>query len=208
MRGSRATWPTACLLLAGMAGCQHKAAPPPPPPPAVKTPPITPATITVITPLPSIPPETARSVKRETPAPVQTATVSKPPPRKHHLRHHPAETSVASNNEPSSPAAASTVAHPAETAPTPADQVPALGQLSTGTALTGRQRDRLLDEIAAQETRLKKQPVSTGLDSRTEMTQIETFLAKARQAVDQNDLDGASTLTTKARVLLDEMEKQ
>jgi len=36
-------------------------------------------------------------------------------------------------------------------------------------------------------------------------TQIRTFLSKAKQALDQDDLDGANTLVTKAKVLLAEL---
>ena len=37
--------------------------------------------------------------------------------------------------------------------------------------------------------------------------QIRTFLLKARQALAQGDLEGAHTLATKAKVLLDELTK-
>jgi ribosomal protein S20 len=37
--------------------------------------------------------------------------------------------------------------------------------------------------------------------------EIRTFLTKAKQALSQDDLDGAQTLATKAKVLLDELTK-
>ena len=40
------------------------------------------------------------------------------------------------------------------------------------------------------------------------VSQIRTFLQKARQALSNDDLDGAKTLATKAKVLLDELTKQ
>jgi len=38
-------------------------------------------------------------------------------------------------------------------------------------------------------------------------TQIRTFLRNAKQALSNDDLDGAHTLATKAKVLLDELNK-
>jgi hypothetical protein len=63
----------------------------------------------------------------------------------------------------------------------------------------------MTEQIHAQEIRLGKikQPLTDEEKAITE--QIRAFLAKARQAVTDNDLDGAQTLTTKAKVLLDEL---
>jgi hypothetical protein len=86
------------------------------------------------------------------------------------------------------------------------DHVPGLGQLSAGTAISGKQRARIMAEIKAQQERLSKLPAAATSDIATTQLLIQNFLAKARQAVDQNDLDGAETLNTKARVLLDELQ--
>ena len=40
------------------------------------------------------------------------------------------------------------------------------------------------------------------------LMQVDAFLKKARLAIANSDVDGANTLTTKARVLLDELEQQ
>jgi phosphoribosylformimino-5-aminoimidazole carboxamide ribonucleotide (ProFAR) isomerase len=39
------------------------------------------------------------------------------------------------------------------------------------------------------------------------VSQIKAFLTKAHEALKNNDLDGAHTLATKAKVLLDELNK-
>jgi hypothetical protein len=51
-----------------------------------------------------------------------------------------------------------------------------------------------------------KRTLST--DEQLTSTQIKTFLTKAKQALADNDLDGAQTLATKAKVLLDELTKK
>ena len=63
----------------------------------------------------------------------------------------------------------------------------------------------MTEQIHAQELRLSriKQPLSD--DDKAITEQVQDFLSKARQAVIENDLDGAQTLTTKAKVLLDEL---
>jgi hypothetical protein len=61
------------------------------------------------------------------------------------------------------------------------------------------------DQIHQQEARLLalKHPLNS--DGEAVALQVRAFLAKARQAVTDNDLDGARTLTTKAKVLIDEL---
>ncbi len=61
------------------------------------------------------------------------------------------------------------------------------------------------EQIHQQEGRLMalKHPLSN--DGEAVALQVRAFLAKARQAVTDNDLDGARTLTTKAKVLIDEL---
>lgn len=42
-------------------------------------------------------------------------------------------------------------------------------------------------------------------DEETTAAQVRTFIAKAKDAMKQEDLDGATTLVTKAKVLLAEL---
>jgi hypothetical protein len=209
-----------CLLaFSSLAGCRHKALPPPPP--AAQAPPITPSSITVITPLPSVPPQSKADVQPARPEQPAPQPVAKPVKRPRRLRRKPstvdsAQASGADSNPAPTPAAAggapgTTTTTPAGTIPAPGtstaeEAAPALGQLSAGTAISSAERTRILGEIQVQETRLLKVKTSGSADVLAMQVQIRTFLAKARQAVAENDLDGAQTLNTKARVLLDELQ--
>ena len=66
----------------------------------------------------------------------------------------------------------------------------------------------MLGEIQTQETRLSKLKEPMTSDGKAVQMQVHAFLLKARQAVAENDLDGAQTLNTKARVMLDELESE
>jgi hypothetical protein len=90
----------------------------------------------------------------------------------------------------------------------PADISP-IGQLSeAGESANAPRHHELLDQINSTQTGLNniKRPLST--EELTTATQIRTFLAKAMDALNQEDLDGANTLVTKAKVLLAELTKQ
>lgn len=239
----------ALLLLGTMAGCRHKA-PPPPPPVAIAAPPLTSSSITVITPLPSVPPEAkpnvavapaekpapvptvvvpakrTRRLRRKTPpapAPVETAAipgpaaVTPPPPAPSVAAPTPATpqpqngTSAATHTEPAGDAVPAgtgslTGTQPSSTAAIEA--APTLGELSAGTALGSGERTRMLGEIQRQEARLLKVKEPASSEARMVQMQVRSFLTKAKQAVAENDLDGAQTLNTKARVLLDELQSE
>ena len=217
------------LLLCGLAGCRH--APPPPPPVAATPPPLTPSSITVITPLPSVPPEARANVQ---PAPVEEPKPAPAPvvvKRTRRLRRKPSPAVPAAEQAQTPAPGAGTAAAPptgtatapgggtaveapaamvpTSTAPTTAEAAaPALGELSAGTAISGQERVRMLGQIQAQETRVAKIKEPATDDGRAIQMQVRAFLAKARQAVAENDLDGAQTLNTKAHVLLDELESE
>jgi hypothetical protein len=191
---------TGALVLgtAGLNGCRHKVQTLPVP--QQQAPPLNPSSITVITPLPSVPP----GAPAPKPAPEQAPVVKKP---RHHRRHaenkdkHPLnEIATATKPEIATPPAASPT--PASTA---ASAVSAT-QWSTGTALDSKQRSQMMTTIQAQEHRAGEVKPSSSADQQATVVQIKLFLEKARDAVANNDLDGAMTLTTKARVLLDELQ--
>jgi hypothetical protein len=95
-----------------------------------------------------------------------------------------------------------TAAAPAVPSPAPE---PSLGQLSAGSGADSRERAAMNEQIHTQEARLARIKTPLSDDAKEITLQVQAFLAKARQAVLENDLDGAQTLTTKARVLLDEL---
>ena len=98
-----------------------------------------------------------------------------------------------------------------ETQQASAGEAPAaspIGQLSTpsdsGNTLTRRTVD---EDITATENGLNGIKRQLSAEEQVTAMQIRTFLTKAKQARDQDDLDGANTLVTKARVLLTELTK-
>jgi hypothetical protein len=200
------------LLLACLSGCRHK--PLPPPPPAASAPPVTSSTVTVITPLPSLPLGKAPDVK---PAPAPTPA---PPPVQEPVHRFKRKSRKATTVKPETQMAESQTAQAPAPAPAPGatgtPEQPAMapgvsqsiGQLSAGTAISSRDRARMLAEIGAQEARLSKLRAAANADLAATQQSIKTFLSKARQAVAQNDLDGAETLNTKARVLLNELQEE
>lgn len=216
----------AALLMLGLAtACRHKA--PPPPPPAAAAPPLSPSSITVITPLPSVPAQPKPNVQpapAEQPAPPPAAKPVQRVRRLHRKGNAPAtsppETTPANTPAASPPATAPAPAGTAAPVLTPAPgteaasptvaqaAAPALGQLSAGTAINTAERTRMIGNIQQQEARLSKLKTATTSEGLTLQMQVRTFLNKARQAVAENDLDGAQTLNTKARVLLDELQSE
>ncbi len=182
------------VLVVGMIGCRHKA---PPPAPQVSTaPPLPPSSMTQVAPAPKLPapaqPKVGPPGSDQKPQEVQATPAKQPKrPRKHVVNPDV----VASAAPPPSVAAA-------PTAPVPE---PSLGQLSAGSGADSRERAAMSEQIHAQEMRLSKlkHPLNDVDEAITK--QVAAFLSKAKQAVEENDLDGAQTLTTKAKVLLDEL---
>jgi hypothetical protein len=192
-----------------------------PVPQQAQAPPIT--TGQTSTPLPTLEPEApsptplpdTTNEQPVTPVPThkkRPAVVHKPKPSP----AKPGETTVAGTTPPStdpkSPAAgtAPAAAPPTQTASTgTAPESSVIGTLSTGDVATGSQtRRETTDLINTTETGLNsiKRPLN-GQEQET-VGQIKTFLQKARQALQVDDVDGAKTLATKAKVLLEELTKQ
>jgi len=120
----------------------------------------------------------------------------------------PAEGNDATAAAPSESAPAQTnSATEMATAGEPAASSP-IGQLSTaGTTDPAQTREKASDLITSTENGLNG--IKRTLNSQEQETagEIKTFLLKARKALANDDVDGATTLATKARVLLDELTK-
>jgi hypothetical protein len=83
-----------------------------------------------------------------------------------------------------------------------------IGQLTTGdSALGERTKHETADLIGGTQQGLNGIKRSLSTDEQTTATQIRTFLRQAQQALDSGDTDGAHTLATKAKLLLDELTK-
>ena len=86
----------------------------------------------------------------------------------------------------------------------PSDKTP-LGQLSTANDPVGHQA--ISEQIDATENGLNaiKRPLSS--DEQKTVTLIRQYITRARDLLNADDLDGANTLSSKAKQLLQELTK-
>ena len=192
----------ACTL--AIAGCDQKAKPVQAQPqalapPIVDTPPPKPATVsTADLPPPVVGPPPA--------APTNTETATKPaePPKKQ-PRHPktPATTTPATTAAPA--ATPQPTQEAAATPPAPSASVSAIGELSGGAS--GDQRSQTEATINATEKGLNAITRTLSESETKTAAQIREFLKQARVALTSGDVDGAVTLTKKARVLLAELNQ-
>src|ERR1700733_9944440 len=83
-----------------------------------------------------------------------------------------------------------------------------IGQLTTGDSAMGERAKReTADLIGGTEQGLSGIKRSLSTEEKVTAAQIRTFLKQAQQALDNGDTDGAHTLATKAKLLLDELTK-
>jgi len=172
-------------------GCDHKAQTTQSQtlaPPIVDTPPPKPATVTTA----DLPPPVIGDAKPDT-TPKPAAPPPEPPKKP---VHHP--------KKPATPAPTTTPTPTQETAsagPTPS--VSAIGTLSSGGS--GGSRSQTEDLINSTEKGVNG-ITRTLNDSETKTAaQIREFIKQAREALATGDVDGATTLAKKAKVLLSEL---
>jgi hypothetical protein len=84
----------------------------------------------------------------------------------------------------------------------------ALGALSAGGESTPQSQQQAKDLIAAIKRRLAALPGKTASQQRDQIRQVNYFLKQAQQALDSGDAEGAKTLATKAKLLMDDVEKK
>jgi len=166
-------------------------------PPIVDTPPPKPATVSTA----DLPPPVV-GPPQEAPPPAEAETKPVTPPKKQ-PRHpkQPANTTPSTTTAPTQPQPAQDAA----TTPAPGASVSAIGELSSGAS--GDQRTQTETTINATEKGLNAvtRPLSDS-ESKT-AAQIREFLKEARAALTTGDVDGAQTLTKKAKVLLAELNQ-
>jgi hypothetical protein len=195
------------LLTIFLTGCSHRtsSAPAQAQAPPLQTgkgtlsPPTTPQQQETTSPLASpLPPPSAQSVPLPPP----------PPPKKVRRRvKKPAETA-----QPSTATGGSTAQPPAANAVTaqvsPSLPASPIGQLTTGDSAMGEKAKRETgDLISGTEQGLISIKRALSEEEKVTAAQIRTFLKQAQQALDNGDTDGAHTLATKAKLLLDELTK-
>ncbi|HEY1965939.1 MAG TPA: hypothetical protein VGG59_13450 [Acidobacteriaceae bacterium] len=217
----------ATLLLPALSGCAylHKESPAPVPitaqGPSLVDPPVAPLYSeltqgnTSLPDLPSPPPPSAQPAPP--PASVIADTTKKPAhPARHHGRKGEvdvAETHERENRDKESSAPEVAAALPEGqnlkvTAPTPSgdtSQPTPIGQLTAGpTQDTAGSRQQAADLIDSTQRGVNSLRNLNGDQYKT-VAQIRSFLDQAQRALHNGDIDGAHTLATKARTLLDEL---
>jgi outer membrane biosynthesis protein TonB len=151
--------------------------------------------------------------------PQPTAQVTPPPlpPKKPAKVKHPKRRKPTDQNQTPAPATTPEAGNmtPVADANAPASAPPQsqtespIGQLTTGDSATqGKTKQDTLNLISTTEQGLAGIKRTLSKEEETTVTQIHTFLKQAKQALGTGDSDGALTLATKAKLLLDELVKQ
>jgi hypothetical protein len=154
--------------------------------------------------LPSLPPPSTPDVA------VATAPEESPEPAHPHKtpRRKPSAAKPAASSDTASGQAEKPASTTQASSGTPADASP-IGQLSSSVeGADSQDRHDIEKLINNTENGLSGIKRTLNTDEQLTSTQIKTFLTKAKQALAENDLDGAQTLATKAKVLLDELTKK
>jgi len=222
------------LLVISIAGCADKkpvAAAPPAAAQAPSTdtgktgamypPPLTPTETQPVNTTPPPQPTVAKTEPPPAPPPEPAATKQKPAPTHKQKPSAAKPATTGSGDPPDTPAATTAPAASGTSTGTPAADAPTtvaeggepaaaspIGQLSTGDVADQAQiRKDTVDIITNTENGLNAIKRTLNAQDQETANQIKAFLDKARSALKNDDLDGAHTLATKAKVLLDELNK-
>jgi ribosomal protein S20 len=88
----------------------------------------------------------------------------------------------------------------------PAD-VAAIGELTAGGDAGPQTRQMAADLIKENDKRLEDLPSTVQHTMRSQLSKIKNFQRQAKQAMSSGDAEGAKTLATKAKLLLDDLDK-
>jgi hypothetical protein len=83
----------------------------------------------------------------------------------------------------------------------------AIGDLTAGGAANPQAQQEASDLIGSIEKRLSGLPTQTVRRQRSQVNRVHNFARQAREALNSGDVEGATTLATKAKLLLDDLEK-
>ena len=176
--------PSLCLVLVGgLAGCHHR---------SLRTP--LPHGVLAPVPLEEVAPPASPPLIAELPPP-ELKPLPPPPPPKPTPRRKPATP----KEETQPPTQVASAAEPAELA---------IGDLSTGGDAAPQSQQQAKDLIASIVKRIAALPKKTIDGQRKQVGQVKHFLQQAEQALKTGDADGAMNLATKAKLLMDDLEKR
>lgn len=172
-------------LMVGLAGCRHK-------------------TQVAILPKALAPVELADIPEPENLPTIEVPAV-KPPP-------FPVLTSAGRpTREKKKPAAPKVVTpEPAQVAsvvPPESAEDAAIGALTAGGEASPQTKQEAADLIASIEKRLNALPTQKTDEQKAQVSKVKNFLKDSQEAMKSGDAEGAKTLATKAKLLLDDLEK-
>lgn len=173
----------AVLLSVALTGCIHR-----------QTLPILPIPSHSLIELAAVDSHTSPELVNQDLDPVPLAPVTPRPPRKPRPKPLPVE--VAQNE----------VASVVPPAALPVDET-LIGSLTAGGSDSSGRQHRAADAISALEKSLAAVPQTKVRSQHEGVTQVLNFVRQAKRALRSGDSDGALTLATKARVLLDDLLK-
>ena len=169
------------VLVASLAGCRHKT--------TVTLPQVSTAPMPLeVSPEPENPPLIAEAPTSDMPPPSQPVEPPKPVVRR---RPAPAKETP-----------------PVQVASAEPDPTLAIGALSSGGDSTPQSQQEAKDLIAAIAKRLKALPGKIANQQKDQIRQVNYFLKQAQTALDSGDAEGAKNLATKAKLLMDDVEKK
>lgn len=166
-------------LMLGVSGCRHRVRIAPLPPVLVPVP-------LVDVPRPASPPMLQPSHLRLPPVPLASAASRFP---REHRR-------IVKAPEPVPPVT-----------PPPAPEAATIGALTAGGTANAQTRQDAANLIASNEKRLNALPAQKVEEQKAEISTVKNFEHQAQDALNSGDAEGAMTLATKAKLLLDDLEK-
>ena len=83
----------------------------------------------------------------------------------------------------------------------------AVGALTSGGEANPRSQQEAADMIAANEKRLSALPAQIVEEQKPQISKVKNFQRQAQEALNSGDAEGAKTLATKAKLLLDDLSK-
>lgn len=104
---------------------------------------------------------------------------------------------------PSPPPATEMAAVP----PAPAPAAAMLGALTTGGEVSPKTQQETTELIASGERRLQAVAGTKARDQVAQLKEVRHFLDQAKEVLATGDAEGAKTLATKAKLLIDDLEK-
>lgn len=184
-RGTRLSVALLCVLMFGLGGCRHKTQ-------VASLPPVQAPVELVPIPPPSNPP-LVESTPVKLPPPPTAAAAAKPKREK---------------KKSAAPKTLQTAPPPVLTASaTAAAETTAIGALTAEGEASPQTKQETEDLIASIEKRLNALPAQTVDEQKVQISKIRNFWRDAQAALKSGDAEGAKTLATKAKLLLDDLEK-